>query len=91
MTCKILTPQQAGEQLPAMVAAIGNLDGVHRGHQALVAEAKSLADQQGAPLAVISFEPHPKRYFDPDALPSRLSPAVHKAELARSIGGGCPH
>ena len=29
MTCKILTPQQAGEQLPAMVAAIGNLDGVH--------------------------------------------------------------
>jgi len=86
MTCKILTPQQAGEQLPAMVAAIGNLDGVHRGHQALIAEAKSLADQQGAPLAVISFEPHPKRYFDPDALPSRLSPAAHKAELLGQFG-----
>ena len=56
------------------------------GTKALVAEAKSLADQQGAPLAVIGFEPHPKRYFDPDALPSRLSPAVHKAELLGQLG-----
>jgi len=86
MSCQILTPAQAGETLPKVVAAIGNLDGVHLGHQALIAEARALADQQSVPLAVISFEPHPKRYFDPDALPSRLSPAVHKAELLGRYG-----
>ena len=37
-------------------------------------------------MAVISFEPHPKRYFDPDALPHGLSPAVHKAELLGQLG-----
>lgn len=86
MICEILTPQQAMAQQQNTVAAIGNLDGVHLGHQALVAEAKTLADRQGLPLVVVSFEPHPKRYFDPDSLPSRLSPAAHKAELVAGLG-----
>jgi riboflavin kinase/FMN adenylyltransferase len=39
------------------VIAVGNFDGVHRGHQALIAEARRLAEERGAPLAVLAFEP----------------------------------
>ena len=43
--------------------AIGNFDGVHRGHRALIAEAKMQAEARRSPLAVLSFEPHPQEYF----------------------------
>ena len=54
------------------VVAIGAFDGVHRGHQAVIAAAREAAGRDGAPLGVVSFDPHPRRWFQPDAAPFRL-------------------
>ena len=48
-----------------VVCAIGNFDGVHKGHKAVIAAAKSCADRSGLPLAVVTFSPHPRQYFRP--------------------------
>lgn len=63
-------------------AALGAFDGVHRGHQAVIASARQAADRLGAPLAVVSFEPHPRRWFQPDAAPFRL---MTPAQMARAL------
>ncbi len=55
------------------VVAIGNFDGVHLGHRAVLAEARRIAGDLGAPLAVMAFEPHPRRLFQPEAPPFRLT------------------
>jgi riboflavin kinase/FMN adenylyltransferase len=75
--------------------AIGNFDGVHRGHRALIAEAKKQADSRKAPLAVLSFEPHPQEYFrglrqEPaeGAECFRLTPLRTKARLLSELGAG---
>ena len=47
--------------------ALGNFDGVHRGHQAVIGLAAAAARDLGAPLGVVSFDPHPRRIFQPDA------------------------
>ena len=49
------------------VAAIGNFDGVHLGHQAVLKKVHSIAKELNAPRGVITFEPHPRSYFAPDA------------------------
>lgn len=81
-----LTPDQRGAS-----AALGNFDGVHRGHQALIAEAARAGDRIGAPTGVITFEPHPRRFFQPDAPPFRLTPAPEKARLLAAHGVGHIH
>lgn len=53
---------------------MGNFDGVHKGHQALLDLAAQEARSQGAALAVLTFEPHPRSHFNPDDLPFRLTP-----------------
>jgi riboflavin kinase/FMN adenylyltransferase len=66
------------------VIAIGNFDGVHLGHQALIDAAAKIAKEKNVPLGVLTFEPHPRRLFQPDQAPGRLTPAAMKAEqLAR--------
>ncbi len=60
------------EDLRGAAVAIGAFDGVHRGHQAVIAAARQAADRLGAPLAVVSFAPHPRRWFQPEAAPFRL-------------------
>jgi riboflavin kinase/FMN adenylyltransferase len=67
------------------VLAIGNFDGVHRGHQALLAAARVSADKNGTPMGVMTFEPHPRRLFRPDDPPFRITPpAVKHRRLAES-------
>src|SRR5262245_51269840 len=61
---------------------IGNFDGVHRGHQALIARAKTLAPK----LGVLVFEPHPQEYFKPDGPRFRLTPFRAKARLLEHFG-----
>ena len=48
------------------VVAIGNFDGVHKGHRALLKRAKEIAQREKAPLGVVTFEPHPRQFFQPD-------------------------
>lgn len=63
--------------------AIGNFDGVHLGHQAILEIAKSAAD---APLGVVTFEPHPRAYFAPEAPPFRLMNAEARAHRLEKLG-----
>ena len=72
--------------LRGAVTAIGNFDGVHRGHQALIAEARRQADQRKSPLAVLAFEPQPQEYFHPDRDAFRLTPLRSKARLLAELG-----
>ena len=66
--------------------AIGAFDGVHRGHQAVIANAREAADAMGAPLGVVSFDPHPRRWFQPDAAPFRLMTADQMAAALEPLG-----
>ncbi|MBS0470526.1 MAG: bifunctional riboflavin kinase/FAD synthetase [Proteobacteria bacterium] len=68
------------------VVAVGNFDGVHLGHQALIGEARRMAEERGAPLAVLAFEPHPQEFFRPSPVPFRLTPFAVKARLIESLG-----
>ncbi len=67
-------------------AAIGNFDGVHLGHQAVIGIARDEANRLGAPLGVVTFEPHPREYFAPDAPPFRLMNAEAKAHRLEKLG-----
>ena len=66
--------------------AIGAFDGVHRGHRAVIASAGEAARRLDAPLAVVSFEPHPRRWFQPDAAPFRLLTAAQMARALEPLG-----
>lgn len=68
------------------VVAIGNFDGVHRGHRVVLDEAKAIAGPLNAPVAVLAFEPHPRRFFRPDDPPFRLSPFRIRARLLEALG-----
>ncbi|MBI3531155.1 MAG: bifunctional riboflavin kinase/FAD synthetase [Burkholderiales bacterium] len=60
---------------PACAMTIGNFDGVHRGHQAMLALLRSEAQQRGVPSCVLTFEPHPRDYFAGVAHKPELAPA----------------
>jgi riboflavin kinase / FMN adenylyltransferase len=68
------------------VVTIGNFDGVHRGHRALIEAARARAREQGAPLGVITFEPHPREVLAPDRAPPRLTPLRVKARILADLG-----
>lgn len=68
------------------VAAIGNFDGVHLGHQAVIDIARAEARRLGAPLGVMTFEPHPRQVFAPDAPPFRLTNAAARAHRLEKLG-----
>jgi riboflavin kinase/FMN adenylyltransferase len=66
------------------VLAIGNFDGLHRGHALLLGRARDIACAETKPVAVLTFEPHPRSVFVPTAEPFRLTPfRVKERELAR--------
>ena len=68
------------------VVAIGNFDGMHRGHQELLAVAKEQAVRLGKPWGIVTFEPHPRSFFKPDEPVFRLTPLPLKARLASALG-----
>lgn len=68
------------------VLAIGNFDGVHLGHRALIKQAEKIADAAPAPLGVMTFEPHPRRFFQPEAEPFRLTLPPMKQRLLEELG-----
>lgn len=72
------------DALKGAAVAIGAFDGVHRGHQAVIAGARATADSLGVPLAVVSFDPHPRRWFQPEAAPFRL---MTPDQMARALDG----
>jgi len=68
------------------VAAIGNFDGVHLGHRALVAAVCAEAVRRGRPRVVMTFEPHPRRFFVPSSAPFRLDALSTKARILGDLG-----
>ncbi len=68
------------------VVALGNFDGVHLGHQAVIGMARETADRMGAPLAVMVFEPHPREFFTPNGPAFRLTTLETKARLLEGLG-----
>lgn len=66
--------------------AIGNFDGIHLGHQAVIDVARQGAVARQAPLGIVTFEPHPREYFAPDAPPFRLMNAEAKANRLEKLG-----
>jgi riboflavin kinase/FMN adenylyltransferase len=66
--------------------AFGSFDGVHRGHQQVIAAAARAARELKAPFAVSSFEPHPRRWFQPDAEPFRLMTQDQQARALAAMG-----
>ncbi|MBO0903884.1 bifunctional riboflavin kinase/FAD synthetase [Jiella sonneratiae] len=68
------------------VVAIGNFDGVHRGHQAVLGTAREIAEAEERPLICLTFEPHPRSVFDPQHPVPRLTPAPVRARLLSALG-----
>jgi riboflavin kinase/FMN adenylyltransferase len=68
------------------VVALGNFDGVHRGHRALIAEAQRIAKDTGRPLAALVFEPNPREFFRPNDEPFRLTTFRTKTQLLAKLG-----
>jgi len=74
------------EHLRNAVVALGNFDGFHRGHQAVVARARGIAHAEGRPLIVATFSPHPSRIFHPDAPFFRLTTLDQRERLFAAAG-----
>jgi riboflavin kinase/FMN adenylyltransferase len=82
-----------GEPVPASlrggVLAIGNFDGVHRGHRALIELVIRSARERSAPAAILTFEPHPRKFFAPHKPLFRLTPEPAKLAIFRKLGLDC--
>jgi len=76
---------RSGDRAPVALA-IGNFDGVHRGHQALLAQLVAAARRRGLSPAVMTFEPHPRELFAPDSAPARVANIRDKIEALAANG-----
>lgn len=68
------------------IVAIGNFDGLHLGHQAIVARIREAGRALRLPAAVVTFEPHPREYFAPETAPARLMRLRDKAAMLAALG-----
>lgn len=78
--------QEADNAWEASVVAIGNFDGMHRGHQAIFDRAVEEADRRRAKAVALTFDPHPGEFFRPQSAPARLSPPPYKFALMEDYG-----
>lgn len=74
------------DDLRGSVVAIGNFDGLHRGHQMLLAAARAEAEARRSKWGLVTFEPHPRNFFRPRELIFPLTPLPLKARLAGALG-----
>ena len=74
------------DRLRGGVIALGNFDGFHLGHQTVVARARDRARAEGRPLIIATFDPHPVRFFSPDAPPFKLTTLDQRARLFQEAG-----
>jgi len=74
------------QELRGSVIALGNFDGVHTGHQAVIGTAIEEARAAGRPAIVASFDPHPVRFFKPDTAPFRLTSLDQREQLFAGLG-----
>ena len=79
-------PREPPPRLRKAVYAIGNFDGVHLGHRAVITRTKALAARRGAPSAVLTFEPHPADHFVGRPVVFRLTPFAAKAAAIEALG-----
>ena len=82
---RILRNIPAAAEAP-IALTIGNFDGVHLGHQAMLRRLHNAARQWGLPACVMTFEPHPREFFAPDQAPPRLTSLREKLELLHHYG-----
>lgn len=78
-------PDAARLAVHANAVTIGNFDGVHLGHQAMLARLRARAAAVGGAPAVLTFEPHPREVFTPDSAPTRLTSLREKLEILRGL------
>jgi riboflavin kinase/FMN adenylyltransferase len=82
----LLTRGAADAPLPPVALTVGNFDGIHRGHQAMLQRLLSVARSRGLKSCVLTFEPHPREFFTPRAAPTRLTSLREKLELLAAHG-----
>lgn len=78
--------KQCPAALRGAVLAVGNFDGVHRGHRAVLERALALAADQNCPAMVLTFEPHPRQFFRPDVPLFRITSPAMKHRLLDGLG-----
>ncbi|MFZ2099427.1 MAG: bifunctional riboflavin kinase/FAD synthetase [Oricola sp.] len=86
MTFRFQSIDELPDGLRGSVVAIGNFDGVHRGHQSVLNTALGFAADHGCPALVLTFEPHPRQLFRPDVPLFRITPAPMKADILNALG-----
>jgi riboflavin kinase / FMN adenylyltransferase len=83
----IIRDQTPASAIPkGAVVAMGNFDGVHLGHRAVIAAALEMGKAHGAPALALTFEPHPRRYFSPTTPQFQLSDETAKLRLLAGTG-----
>jgi len=78
--------EEAKGALRSPAVAIGNFDGVHRGHQVLFARARELARGSGGEAVALTFAPHPARFFNPELAPPLITTRAQRLELMEACG-----
>jgi riboflavin kinase/FMN adenylyltransferase len=86
MIVAAMSRQEASSIAKGGVLALGNFDGVHRGHQAVIKAAIDKARGLGVPARVLTLEPHPRSVLKPEVGPFRLTPAATKLRLLKQYG-----
>ena len=82
----IRTWREIRDEAAGAVVAVGNFDGVHEGHRAVIGAAVEAARSAGAPAGVLTFEPHPRTWFRPEQAPFRLTPLRSKVRQLEALG-----
>src|SRR5262249_16774249 len=82
----LLTRGACDAPLPPVALTVGNFDGLHRGHQAMLQRLLAGARSRGLQSCVLTFEPHPREFFAPQPAPTRLTSLREKLELLAAHG-----